>query len=79
MSSTKLDKVRSEAMGLSERERAELAHELVRSLDAPEDFDAADAWDREIVRRIAQLEAGVATMIDRHELRRRMGARLSAR
>ena len=78
MSNTKLDSIRSDALRLSEIERAELAHDLVMSLDAPEDADAPDAWDREISRRLAEIDAGTANLIDRDELRRRMESRLNA-
>ena len=78
MSSTTLEKLRSEVLGLPEAERAELAHELVKSLDLPVDSDAADAWDREIVRRLAEIDAGTARLVDRDELRRRMRARLGS-
>lgn len=78
MSSTTLEKLRSEVLGLPEPERAELAHELVKSLDLPVDSDAADAWDREIVRRLAEIDAGTARLVDRDELRRRMRARLGS-
>ena len=78
MSSTTLEKLRSEVLGLPEPERAELAHELVKSLDLPVDSDAADAWDREIVRRLAEIDAGTARRVDRDELRRRMRARLGS-
>lgn len=82
MSSHSFDRVREEALRLSDSDRAELAHDLVSSLDAPEDADAADsaeAWDREICRRLAELDAGTAKLIDREEFRRRMRARLNAR
>lgn len=78
MSSATLEKLRSEVPGLSEPERAELAHELVKSLDLPVDPDAAEAWDREIVRRLAEIDAGTARLVDRDELRRRMRARLGS-
>jgi putative addiction module component (TIGR02574 family) len=78
MSSTNLDRVRSDALRLSDLERAELAHDLVKSLDAPEDADAPDAWDQEISRRLAEIDAGTAKLIDRDELRHRMRARLNA-
>ena len=78
MSSTTLEKLRSEVLGLPEPERAELAHELEKSLDLPVDSDAADAWDREIVRRLAEIDAGRASLVDRDELRRRMRARLGS-
>ena len=38
--------------------RAELAAELLASLDGPADPDAATAWDEEIQRRVNAIEAG---------------------
>ena len=78
MSNATLERLRSEVLALPEPERAELAHELVKSLDAPGDSDAADAWDSEILRRLSEIEAGTARLVDRDELRRRMRARLGA-
>jgi putative addiction module component (TIGR02574 family) len=69
--------VRSDALSLSEPERAELARDLVASLDGTADPNAAEAWNAEILRRLAEIEAGTATMVDREELRQRMLARLS--
>jgi len=77
MAGSTLEKVRSEALRLSEAERAELAHSLVESLDGPADQDAQSAWDAEIVRRLAEVDAGAAELIDREEMRRRMRARMS--
>ena len=76
MSSTTLDRLRSEALQLSEQERAELAHALMKSLDAPAEADAADAWDEEILRRLTEIDAGTAKLVDRAELRRQMEERL---
>lgn len=76
MGTEALKKVRSEALMLSEADRAELAHALVTSLDAPADADAAEAWDKEIRRRLAEIDAGTAKLIDRDEFRRRMQERL---
>ena len=67
-----LEKVRSEALSLSEPERAELAH----NLDGPAEPDTEKTWDAEIVRRLAEIDAGTASLIDREEFRRRMRARL---
>jgi putative addiction module component (TIGR02574 family) len=58
MAGSTLEKVRSEALRLSEEERAELAHSLVSSLDGPADADAASAWDKEILRRLSEIDAG---------------------
>ena len=76
MASAVLDRLRSEALTLSESERAELAHALVSSLDGTPDSDAQDAWDREIVRRIGELDAGTAKLIDRNEFKRRLQSKL---
>jgi putative addiction module component (TIGR02574 family) len=77
MSGTTLNKIRAEALSLSDHERAELAHDLIASLDAPADADTIDAWDAEIARRVAEIDAGSASLIDRVELRRRMQQRIS--
>ena len=76
MSTEMLRKLCSEALMLPEAERAELAHELVKSLDAPADADAADGWEREISRRLAEIDAGTAKLVDRDEFRRRLQERL---
>ena len=76
MASVVLDRLRSEALRLSEPERAELAHALLTSLDGAPDADAQDSWDREIVRRLGEIDAGTAKLIDRDEFRRRMRNRL---
>ena len=76
MSNVRLEKLRSEALLLSEEERAELAQDLMKSLDAPADPDAADAWDKEISRRLDEIDAGTAKLVDRSELRRRMQLRV---
>ena len=76
MSSSTLDRVRSDAMRLTEAERAELAQSLIASLDGPADPDAEAAWDAEIVRRVEEIDNGAAKLIDRDELRRRVQGRL---
>jgi putative addiction module component (TIGR02574 family) len=77
MGDSNLERLRAEALRLSDAERAELAHDLVRSLDEPADPDAADAWDREVARRLDAIDAGTAKLIDREELRQRLQARLN--
>jgi len=76
MDSKTFNKLRSEVLTLPEAERAELAHELIKSLNAPEDQNVMKAWDREILRRLAELEAGTANLIDRTEFRRRLQGRI---
>jgi putative addiction module component (TIGR02574 family) len=76
MSGTTLNKIRAEALSLPDDERAELAHDLIASLDAPADADTIDAWDAEISRRVAEIDAGTAKLVDRAELRRLMQQRI---
>lgn len=45
------------ALALSEDERGQLAAKLVASLDGESDPDAAVAWEKEIERRLARVEA----------------------
>lgn len=54
--SSNLDKLQAEAMALPPEERAELAERLWTSIEPQADIDAA--WDEEIARRVADLEAG---------------------
>ena len=77
MSIPTLDEVRTQALNLSEPERAELAHNLVASLDGPSEPDAEKAWDTEILRGLAEIESGTASLIDREEFGRRTRAHLS--
>jgi putative addiction module component (TIGR02574 family) len=52
--------------------RAELAAELLASLDGPADPDAEAAWDAEIDRRIAAIEAGTIQLEPWSEVKRRI-------
>jgi putative addiction module component (TIGR02574 family) len=64
MSLPEVEAVRVEALALPERERAELARDLVASLDGPAEADVAVAWDRELCRRIKEIESGRAQLLD---------------
>lgn len=77
MGSPTLERVRSEALDLPESERAELAQNLVASLDGPPETDVEKAWDAEILRRLAEIDSGTAKLIDRQEFSRRMRERMS--
>ena len=54
--------VLADALRLEPETRAELAAELLASLDGPADPDAEAAWDVEIERRIAAIEAGTVRL-----------------
>jgi len=74
MSTEALEQLRTQALTLTDQERAELAHDLVLSLDAPEDDGVEEAWERELIRRIKQIDSGQAKLLDRTEFKQRMHA-----
>ena len=76
MTALELEAVRNAAMTLSKRERAALANDLVASLDGPADDDVAQAWDREICRRIQQIDSGEADLLDVDEVLTRARTRI---
>src|SRR5262245_37731367 len=59
---------------LPAEQRAKLALELIRSLDDECDPDAAAAWDDEIERRAADVDAGTAESMTLDEYRAHLGA-----
>src|SRR5881628_360748 len=64
--------VLAEALRLDPASRAELAAELLASLDGPSDPDAEAAWHAEIKRRVAALEAGTSKLEDWADVKRRI-------
>jgi putative addiction module component (TIGR02574 family) len=72
-----LAELKEKAAQLPEPERAELALSLIESLDGPADEGVEEAWDREISRRMAEIERGEAKLVPADEvftrLRRRLG------
>jgi putative addiction module component (TIGR02574 family) len=62
----------ADALRLEPDTRAELAAELLASLDGPADPDAEAAWDVEIERRIAAIEAGTMRLEPWADVKRRI-------
>lgn len=60
MSSLLLQEVVSKAHNLPPDERAELAHDLIVSLDEGIDNEFEAAWDAEIERRVREIKSGKA-------------------
>lgn len=76
MTTETLNQLRSQISTLSESERAALARELIMSLDGPRDESAEQAWHDEIIRRVAKVKSGKATLLSREEFRTKMRARI---
>lgn len=64
--------VLADALRLDDGARAELAAELLASLDGPTDPDAESAWDAEIERRIAAIENGTIPLEPWEQVKRRI-------
>ena len=64
--------VLADALRLAPDARAEIAAELLASLDGPADPDAEAAWDAEIERRIEAIEAGTIRLEPWSEVKRRI-------
>lgn len=61
--STLVEELSARAKTLPPEDRARLAEEMLASLDQDHDTVDEAAWDREIERRVAEVEAGTAKLI----------------
>ncbi len=75
MATEALERIRAEVLELTEAERAELAHDLIATLDEPRESGVEDAWEREILHRISLIDSGQAKLLGREEFRQKMRAR----
>jgi putative addiction module component (TIGR02574 family) len=71
--------VLADALRLDTDARAELAAELLASLDGPADPDAEAAWTAEIERRVAAIEAGTVALEPWEDVKRRIGREILGR
>ena len=62
----------ADALRLTPEVRAELAAELLASLDGPADPDAEAAWSAEIERRVDAIEGGTVALEPWEDVKRRI-------
>ena len=74
-----LTDVLKQAMALPAEARAALAGALLDSLDQPVDASLEAEWEREIARRIAELDSGAVRPLSWAEARRQIDAALHGR
>jgi putative addiction module component (TIGR02574 family) len=67
------------ALALPENERAELAGNLMSSLDATVDEDVDAAWQQELVRRLHDVQSGKVETISWEEIQRKGRALLNGK
>lgn len=53
--------MKKEALKLSQKERAQLAHMLIDSLSPETDFESEEAWSEELKHRINQYQEGASS------------------
>ena len=61
-----------EALKLTAYERAEVAEQLIASLDEVPDTDVEQAWQEEVQRRLGQIERGEVKTIPWEEVQKRL-------
>ena len=64
--------VLEEALKLTAHERAEVAEQLIASLEEGSDTDVELAWQEEVQRRLQQIERGEVQTIPWEEVQRRL-------
>jgi len=66
--STLVEELSARAKTLSAEDRARLVEELLDSLQGESDTEVENAWDREIERRVAEIESGAVKLIAAEEV-----------
>lgn len=74
--SAKTAELLRQALALSVEERADLAGQLIESLDSTESGSAKAAWEAEIERRMADLDSGAVKPVSLDEAFRRLESTL---
>ncbi|ROZ62425.1 addiction module protein [Ramlibacter sp. WS9] len=72
----KTETIRREALSLPVQERAELAEQLLSSLDALSEAEIEQLWLREAARRASEIDQGLAARVSSDEVRRQAQALL---
>ena len=79
LSGMSTDELCEAALTLPAKERARLAHDLLRSLDEPTGPDVDEAWITEIEKRARELADGSVEPVDWEVARQRIARRLRER
>jgi putative addiction module component (TIGR02574 family) len=71
--------LRDQALDFSEEERAQLAESIWDTVRTSEEREIERAWIPEIRRRVAEIDAGTAELIDADDVFRELNARYGER
>lgn len=69
--------IKKQALELSDKERAELAHLLIDSLNPDEEFESEEAWANELNERISRYEQGESPTKSWSEVKRNAQRRIN--
>lgn len=72
----KTETIRREALSLPIQERAELAEQLLSSLDSLSELEMEQLWLQEAARRAEEMDRGLAKRVSADEVRRQAQALL---
>jgi putative addiction module component (TIGR02574 family) len=73
------EEVRNEAMALTLEERSNLAEDLWDSNRTPEELEIDRVWTVEVERRVAEIDAGIGTLIPGEDVIRELRAKYGKR
>ena len=79
MTTAVTDRILDDALQQSEPDRARIAEALIASLDASVDQEIDAAWQREIDKRLHEIESGTVQCIPWEEVRERLYRNTHAR
>jgi putative addiction module component (TIGR02574 family) len=72
MSTNTVDRLIDQALQQPEKERARIAEKLISSLDQATDLDVELAWQREIGKRLKEIDSGAVECIPWEEVRNKL-------
>lgn len=72
MSTNTVARIIDQALQQPERERARIAEKLISSLDQPTDLDVELAWQKEIGKRLKEIDSGAVECIPWEEVRSKL-------
>ena len=64
-------KIKKEALELSKKERAQLAHMLIDSLGSETEYESEEDWSNELEHRINQYEKGISSTTTWEEVKKK--------
>jgi putative addiction module component (TIGR02574 family) len=74
--STKTTELLRQALAISVEERADLAGQLIESLDSPASGSSKAEWEAEIERRMAEIDSGAVKPVSMEEAFRQLDSTL---